>query len=643
MFDDQGFLMTNSHIKDFLNYYLQLNEAPGYAVLLKGPWGAGKTWFLKKYLELSDTKFLWASFNGVSSFREIEDQFFEQLHPRLASKNMKLAGKILKGVLKATVKIDWDGDGREDASATIQSPDILGSELISTDKYAIVFDDLERSQMSIEKVLGYINQYVEVVGQKVICICNEDDIIEKDERYLKIREKVAGKIYEVKPDLKNVLADFLMHEDLNKSPIKFAVFEDKILTIFKNSDSNNLRILKQALLEFDRLFNGLNSELTERNDLMEHLISVFLIFYIEVHRGNLKASEINVLTSSGLFYLTEKSPELKKTIYKRYNLSALNNSLFPDTYWVSILGEGFISLDQISYSLKNSSYFEDGTTPVWRRIWRITDLSDDQFSEYFEQLEARTKSNEIESWGEVIHIAGIYLTLYKMNLGTKKPNEIVKWAKSYIDTLRKDGKLIEERGDRFSVRDREFWGGAQFHNHNSKEMVSLLDYYEKQSTYAKEDKLKKIGPELLKEYEEKTVDFLKSISVGYNNAAKYYDVPVLKFIDEKKFFEVFKKLSTDHQNQTFWFLDDRYKKNVPGALEKLKTEKGFLVKLSKALLAEEKKLIGRLSGVRFKEFRTIYLKSYIKLLDDGHQSTKSASVKKRTISTKKKTSKRRSS
>ena len=632
--------MANDHIVNFLDYYLNLKEAPEYAVLLKGRWGAGKTWFVKKYLESRSTKFLWASFNGISSFREIEDQFFEQLHPRLASKEMKLAGKILKGVLKATVKIDWDGDGKEDASATIQSPDLKGSDLINTEKYVIVFDDLERSQMTIEKVLGYINQYVEIVGQKVICICNEDDIIEKDDRYLKIREKVAGKIYEVKPDLKSVLTDFLNHEDLKKSQIDFSLHEERILNIFKSSESNNLRILKQALLEFDRLFSGLDDKIQEKNSLIEHLLSVFLIFFIEVHRGSLKASEIQSLTNSGFFYLTDKSPEIKKTTYNRYNLSSLNNSLLPDTYWESILGEGFVSLEQISHSLRNSAYFEDDKTPLWRKIWRITDLGDDQFSEYFKQLELRIKTDDIESWGEVVHIAGIYLTLHKMGLGTKTPKEVIQWAKSYIDKLRQNGKLFEENADKFSIRDREFWGGAQFRNHKSKEMINLIEYYEEQKLKAEEDKLKNIEAEVLKQYEENTVEFLKSISIGYNNAANYYDVPVFTFIDEKNFFDVFNKLSTDLQNQTFWFLDDRYKKNVPGALDKLRSEKGFLSKLSKIFLTEEKKLSGKVSGVRFKDFRTIYLKAYIKLLSEINQTDKPVVAKVKPTLAKKRVDKK---
>ncbi|NER52970.1 MAG: hypothetical protein F6J92_41305, partial [Symploca sp. SIO1A3] len=65
----------NSHITDYLNYYCGLAHAPGFAVLLKGQWGAGKTWFIKKYcenLKKNKQKCLYISLYGMTSFAEIE-------------------------------------------------------------------------------------------------------------------------------------------------------------------------------------------------------------------------------------------------------------------------------------------------------------------------------------------------------------------------------------------------------------------------------------------------------------------------------------------------------------------------------------------------------------------------------------------
>ncbi len=56
--------MKNAHIEAYLDYYLERNEPPGFAVLIDGEWGIGKSFFIKRYLskfsfkkqEVSDQK-----------------------------------------------------------------------------------------------------------------------------------------------------------------------------------------------------------------------------------------------------------------------------------------------------------------------------------------------------------------------------------------------------------------------------------------------------------------------------------------------------------------------------------------------------------------------------------------------------------
>jgi predicted AAA+ superfamily ATPase len=101
---------ANRHIEKYLCEYLGLEFSPGFAVLLQGEWGCGKTWFIKRFIEeyeknkgIEGTKrVLYVSLYAVKSTNEIEDQIFQQLHPVLSSKPMALTGKILKGVLRAS-------------------------------------------------------------------------------------------------------------------------------------------------------------------------------------------------------------------------------------------------------------------------------------------------------------------------------------------------------------------------------------------------------------------------------------------------------------------------------------------------------------------------------------------------------------
>lgn len=123
----QGKQPINSHIETYLDYYCRLSHAPGFAVLLKGQWGSGKTWFINKYrenLKARNQKCLYISLYGMTSSSEIEDAFFQQLHPILSSKGMAITGKIFKGLLKGTLKIDLNDDRRDDGTLNVQIPEI---------------------------------------------------------------------------------------------------------------------------------------------------------------------------------------------------------------------------------------------------------------------------------------------------------------------------------------------------------------------------------------------------------------------------------------------------------------------------------------------------------------------------------------
>src|SRR5690606_35498659 len=98
--------------------------------------------------------------------------------PLLSSKSMALTGKIAKGLLKATLKIDLDGNGTADGSLSVQAPELkLSDYLTNTSGFVIVFDDLERASINLESLLGYINHYVEHQGYKVVIVANEEEIL----------------------------------------------------------------------------------------------------------------------------------------------------------------------------------------------------------------------------------------------------------------------------------------------------------------------------------------------------------------------------------------------------------------------------------------------------------------------------------
>lgn len=211
----------NVNAKSLISYYCSMKVPPEYALLVKGPWGCGKSHLVKdciKDLEEANKKFkfLYVSLYGINDISDIEAKFFEQLNPILSNKKVMFAGQIAKGVLKGALKIDLDGDGKADATASVAVPDInLADYLTDTSNCILVFDDLERCELGLQVILGYMNYFIEKDGYKVIIVADEDKIITKESsdgdkyNYVDIKEKLIGKTVQVEPDVSNVFDNFV--------------------------------------------------------------------------------------------------------------------------------------------------------------------------------------------------------------------------------------------------------------------------------------------------------------------------------------------------------------------------------------------------------------------------------------------------
>jgi hypothetical protein len=135
---------SNKHVWEYLTCYLGLAHAPGFAVLVSGPWGAGKTYLLKAFLKNQfgeDTaNYVYVSLYGLSSIEEIDDALFEAAFPVMTGAAAKVAGRVAKAGLKFL---------------KVEPGDWSIKEFLNKFKAQVyVFDDLERCEAPINKVLG---------------------------------------------------------------------------------------------------------------------------------------------------------------------------------------------------------------------------------------------------------------------------------------------------------------------------------------------------------------------------------------------------------------------------------------------------------------------------------------------------------
>lgn len=191
------FLSPSDIIKNFLSYLD--NTKYNYAYMIDGSWGSGKTFFIKEKLipeiesheELKgknntcykEKKVLYVSLYGVKDTDDISRLLYLEL--RKAFTETVAKGTILGKIRRKKEKIiSYAGTGAKfvsDIIKGINGIDLISildkiSERISLKNCILIFDDLERTGCNINDVLGYINNFVEHDGIKVLLVANEDEI-----------------------------------------------------------------------------------------------------------------------------------------------------------------------------------------------------------------------------------------------------------------------------------------------------------------------------------------------------------------------------------------------------------------------------------------------------------------------------------
>lgn len=421
----------NKHIEEYLDYYCDTNE-PGFAVLIKGNWGSGKTWLVKKYIEKikeKNKKVIYVSLYGLSSTSEIEDVFFQQLHPLLSSKAMAITGRIVKGALKFSTNIDLNKDGKDDVNLNSQVPDMdnIPGYLKNTEECIIVFDDLERSGFKIEHILGYINHFVEHQGLRVVLVANEKEIKDK-KSYDKIKEKLIGKAFEMIPDVDNALENFFA-DSYEGQIVKFFRENSEIIKeIYDLSKYKNLRHLKQSLSEFKRLFEDLPSDVKKNKGLMVHLLKLSLAFLFDIRNNKIEPNDIKKIKMGYFIRSSEnkKKQSREDAMVLRYVGVDFSELILSEDCWIDFLDKGILDKDLIKKSILSSIYYKDKSSiPSWKKLWHFRYLEDKEFKEYLKEVLDKVNKKEYKEIGVLRHVFGLLLWLSDNNFYDKNKKKLL--------------------------------------------------------------------------------------------------------------------------------------------------------------------------------------------------------------------------
>lgn len=315
-----------------------------HAIMINGEWGSGKTYFWNnkvrnkiESIEINGKRYrtIYMSLYGISNLDDISKKIFIEMNPNLNKSITKILNSRNMSSIPEYVKTGIDM--ANSFGFMQQNEKVDYSKFFEIDDKVLCFDDLERANVDVIDVLGYINNFVEHDHIKTIIICNEkelskklkstnvemktfiatyilnhegkikpeekhDEDIENEELedkpmveliedkiehifdkandYERIKEKLIGETFEYVPEFNYIINGLLMRYESNQQLIQFLRKNSALIVqTFNRSGTRNLRILKHALNDFQKIF-----ETTKKYyaDVPEIVLKSLLIFTIAV-------------------------------------------------------------------------------------------------------------------------------------------------------------------------------------------------------------------------------------------------------------------------------------------------------------------------------------------------------------------------
>ena len=591
---------VNARVQSYLLSYCTAQTPLNYAVLLSGPWGSGKTFFLKKFLKKHNVGHIYVSLYGVASVAEIEQKIFAQLHPLLASKGMQFAGILARGLVKGALKIDLGGDGKDEGSLSFSLPDVKLAEFAKDAAgRVLVFDDLERASMKLGQVLGFINAFVEHESAKAIIVANESQI-DPDADFYRIKEKLIGQtlrvvpsIAEAYPALTELIEDAWTREFVKKH-------EQDVLDVFSRSLAENLRVLKQALWDFERLAKSFRASDKVHAEALTEILKAVLALSIEVRTGKLGAMDLDGLRENRWLraFGTAKDQPLSplEKAESRYIGSDLRQSCIDPDLIKSLLVDGYVDASVVHKSLDRISPFVSiEREAAWRRAWYGYTSSDDVYQAAMVDFKTDLQSAAYSEPGEILHAFGVLVQAGVIAYGGYSMKTAIKVGKAYVDRLSLSGKIPLPIEEPRSLDTESGFAGLGFLERENPAFVTLRSYYESVVRRKWMANLPTRAAELINLLPSKPSEFAEAITLGIGSAGDYWNTPILHLTSPQGFVDALMLVNADRQGSVLRALNERLSRSDVPAVKSLEIP---WLKRVRALLIRSLPSLGAMSKYR---------------------------------------------
>lgn len=415
-------------------------EKPRYAFMIEAPWGAGKTYLVKREFKdaLSSDKARYVKLNGVSDRRS----FRRALLADTSEARLRDAAGKLGDTLGKFAKAGNIGSLVQDA---------IEDRMIDNLPDLLIFDDVERCEMSPGELLGLINEFVEHQAKNVVlCAFIERDDAGKKwknrDDFLSRKEKVVGRTVKIVADAHNALPEFLSAMPDGYGRQWFTSNDALVLKVFSLATHSNLRVLRQCLHDCGRVIDVLDDDLRISTDAMIRFVRTYLALSMAVATGEINSQQLRnrrdhrsvVKPSEGesahpLYNCSKQHPEAE--IY-----AGNAASILPLDLGVSLIGIGYEKPDKINAVLRTTGQFDGNRgIPLWARFvkWRL--MSQAELESTFQEAQSYIfESNEIKP-GPYLHVAHDLISIAEDGAGDGA--KIAKKIEDQIEKLAKSNEI----------------------------------------------------------------------------------------------------------------------------------------------------------------------------------------------------------
>ncbi len=459
-----GFSSLNNQAieKYLLEHYFEL-ATPGFAVLLTGEWGCGKTWFIEQILNrLNKKKYARFSIAGCKTTSDLNNQLFAAY----GIKNAKFA-KYVNGAISAGAPAFI----AEKVAVAVNAGKALFIEKFIKSNAVVVIDDLERSDLPTPVLIGYINDLVEQRKCSVILIANLEKLEKKNKGFAEVKEKIIGKVYTVETEVHSAVRHFYQNMSMENLSLDDAI--RCVEVVFQNT-GHNIRAINYAFSDFKQLYNSSASMQKLGADDKELVIRLFL--EVLIYRVGLATRVITesdmcnavlMLNGNGararLINRDESEDEKlfrelcneayrKITAYStrvtnlwfQSNSFMVGRSIIPIELIKDFFCKGALNINLLNRSIEKAINFGKDV-PEWHCLIAYEVFDDEQeFQATYDAMWQKLLTCEPMHPGDFLHLIGIYIEFSEIGFGNISIDEISKVASKYLSESNWSREVLEE-------------------------------------------------------------------------------------------------------------------------------------------------------------------------------------------------------